>query len=76
MRGDENMKWILVLVVMTGSGQKMHEPTQMDWWNCRMTEMRTSAHWTGHYNGNRIVGALCLRERELVLSCKNARTCA
>lgn len=76
------MKWILILVVSMSDGTRMmHEPTEADWWNCRMSEMRSAAGWTGHYDGNRIIGAVCMRVPDVptvaMKQCKSeARTCA
>lgn len=68
--------WTLYLIVMTHTGERvMHAPSQIDWHTCRMTEMRAAAHWRGHYEGNLIIGAACIRS-EAVASCSKARDCA
>lgn len=75
------MKFVLYLITVLHDGTLIrHEPTQMDWWTCRVGELRQSANWTGHYEGNRIIGAVCIRVEDkptiALRQCSEPRGCA
>ena len=71
------MKFVLILVIWTGHGREMMEPTSVDWWTCRVGELRQSAGWNGTYAGHPIIGAVCLRQDQIALrNCENVKGCA
>lgn len=49
--------WTLVLML---AGREM-TAGPVDPYRCRMTELRIAARHVGHYDGKRILGAVCLR---------------
>lgn len=51
------MTWTLILML---AGREMTSGP-VDPYRCRLTELRIAAGRIGHYEGRRIIGALCLR---------------
>lgn len=71
-------KWALFLIIWNGHELERIEPSYVDWWTCRIGELRQSAGWQGNYAGHPIIGAVCLRQEERLAlrQCETVRTCA
>lgn len=57
------MKFILLLIILDAGGHRvMMDPTSVNWWTCRKTELRVAAGYADRYAGQSIIGAACIRE--------------
>lgn len=71
------MTWLLLIIVLDAGGHKVQmDPTAMDWWTCRKTELRVSAGYADRYDGQDIVGAACIRREAITTAvCHPGRRC-